>query len=614
MNRPWIIWSVLCGCALLIMAMLGWMTQRSLAAEQERVNAQAEADYGERIRLSLSRMDTIGANILVVENQRPPLHYQPFFSPGDIFTANLYNISPQTILQPSPLLTGEADFALLHFEFRSNGELISPQVPLHTQRDLAIGNGVPEDTLSAAQGHLERLQNILPKDERFKLAQMALRCEPPKGWKADEEKESQWIANNDTQVQTVERQQKYEEVLNRREKKVRSASLKKAVAKASSRSVDYNQAVVTGNSFLVEPNLVKDEAPPRDQLASLIPFQPVWLDGELLLVREVTGSLSTKYQGVWLDHKKLKEEFESELPIDLQDVKIVPSERGEDSPLELVSLPWELIPGKTPAVVLPLLTPMRKTITMGWIGALFALAALFLLLRGVIKLSERRAAFVSSVTHELRTPLTTFRLYSEMLADGMVPDEETKQEYLRTMQGESERLNHLVENVLSYSQIERGTARSKFEKLAVADLVERLRPVLQRRIDQEDAALSIEITPDAGEVETDVTAVEQILFNLIDNACKYGLPESGNGHVSLTARRDRKGLAFEVSDNGKGVQRHERKRLFQAFHKSASDAAHSKPGVGLGLALCRRLAKALGGNLTLGAPREKGASFVLQIP
>ena len=148
----------------------------------------------------------------------------------------------------------------------------------------------------------------------------------------------------------------------------------------------------------------------------------------------------------------------------------------------------------------------------------------------------------------------------------------------------------------------------------MADLVERLRPVLQRRVDQEDAALTIEIDPSAGEVETDVTGVEQILFNLIDNACKYGLPESGQGPVILRARREKQGLRFEVSDQGRGVHANERKRLFRAFHKSAQEAAHSKPGVGLGLALCRRIARALGGDLTIGSNQDQGACFILQLP
>ena len=79
-----------------------------------------------------------------------------------------------------------------------------------------------------------------------------------------------------------------------------------------------------------------------------------------------------------------------------------------------------------------------------------------MLLAGVVALSERRAAFVSSVTHELRTPLTTFRMYADMLARGMVPDAERRQQYLETLRTEAERLTHLVENVLSYARLERG--------------------------------------------------------------------------------------------------------------------------------------------------------------
>ena len=93
---------------------------------------------------------------------------------------------------------------------------------------------------------------------------------------------------------------------------------------------------------------------------------------------------------------------------------------------------------------------------MGWGAVLFAVLAAAVLLHGVMTLSERRAAFVSSVTHELRTPLTTFRMYAEMLARGMVPDAERRQEYYETLQSESERLTLLVENVLAYARLERG--------------------------------------------------------------------------------------------------------------------------------------------------------------
>lgn len=596
MNRPWIIWSILAGCGILILGMFGWMTQRALAAEQERVDAQAAADHGERMRLALSRMDTIGANLVVVENQRPPLHYQAFFAPTDVFDAQLENLDSNNVLQSSPLLTEKSSFVKLHFEFRETGPLVCPQVPVASQRDLAISKGIDPIELDAVSARLAELTSMLTEERRRALAQSAVRLASAQSFG---EAENAWLGAQANQFpQTAKKQQAYDQNLNVSEKGGRAKVLKKALDQAAVRSA-------TANVF---------KQPQFGKLSSLTPFRASWIEGNLVLIRKVQGSLSTKFQGVWLDHEAIRAELEAELRADVKGVSLLPLADDEDSPLALVSLPWKLASAAVTSIKLQWSTPMRKTLVLAWVGALIALAALFFLLRGVLALSERRAAFVSSVTHELRTPLTTFRLYSEMLADGMVPDEATKQEYLRTMQGESERLNHLVENVLAYSQIESGTARSKFEKLPVADLVERMRPVLQRRVDQEDAALTIEIDPSAGEVETDVTGVEQILFNLIDNACKYGLPESGQGPVILRARRERQGLRFEVSDQGRGVHANERKRLFRAFHKSAQEAAHSKPGVGLGLALCRRIARALGGDLTIGSNQDQGACFILQLP
>ena len=90
-----------------------------------------------------------------------------------------------------------------------------------------------------------------------------------------------------------------------------------------------------------------------------------------------------------------------------------------------------------------------------------------------MSLSQRRGAFVSAVTHELRTPLTTFRLYTEMLLEGMAPDEKTRHEFLQTLQRESERLDHLVKNVLAYARLEGNRTRATLEEISVCDLVAR---------------------------------------------------------------------------------------------------------------------------------------------
>ncbi len=98
-----------------------------------------------------------------------------------------------------------------------------------------------------------------------------------------------------------------------------------------------------------------------------------------------------------------------------------------------------------------------------------------MMLRGVLALSERRASFVSAVTHELRSPLTTFRMYAEMLAEGMVRDEQQRDRYLSTLRQEADRLSHLVDNVLQYARLGTRTqrhdvaSRSRMKRIDAAD-------------------------------------------------------------------------------------------------------------------------------------------------
>ena len=599
MNRSWLIWSVLLGCAALILGMFAWITQGALTSERDRMEAEAASLVGERVRLSLARMDGIGTDLLVAENLRAPMFYRAFFSPADVMTNEFQDVAKGVILQPSPLLLEEVEFIDLHFEVNKKGEISSPQVPLGNQRERASGFGLEESRFVEMEGRLNRLKLRLPSAEVFSTL-----FEEHEGFSFEEsEKANQWLDKNKAKIAPSDVAVKgaYQDKLAVREQASRSQNFSKKVQKAVKQSTDWGGANVLNKEIEVNPN----------GILSVSPFMSLWHGDDLFFIREIRRLRSTSYQGLWVAQESLKDALVAEVPLDLGAATLVRNDQAEEGTAHLVSLPWALLSGPSPELEIPTLTPLRKTLIAGWVAAFLALLALSLLLAGVMKLSARRAAFVSSVTHELRTPLTTFRLYSEMLVEGMVTDEEKKKDYLRTMLSESERLDHLVENVLSYARIERGNARSKFEELSVEDLVERMRPVLQRRVDQEDAALSVELGDDLGKLETDVTAVEQILFNLIDNACKYGLPAGEHGHVTLAVRRERGGLAFEVRDEGRGIARSEKKRLFRAFHKSAHEAAHDKPGVGLGLALCRRLARALGGDLKLGSAQDSGASFVL---
>ncbi len=356
--------------------------------------------------------------------------------------------------------------------------------------------------------------------------------------------------------------------------------------------------------------------------ATAKPLQGFWIDDTLLLTREATLDGVRVLQGVWLDWPKLSEQWLAQVRDLFPHAKLelapnlMPGEPVPDDPQRLASLPVRLLTGPFTVAAAVMWTPLRTSLAVAWLCVGLAGVAVALVLHGTIALSERRAAFVSAVTHELRTPLTTFRLYSEMLASGMVQEEEQKKTYLGTLEAEAGRLSHLVENVLAYARIEKGSARAQVEKVTIGDILDRILPRLKQRAEQ----AGMEVVVDASDADrkaflrVDVSALEQILFNLVDNACKYAAPRAAEKTIHLQATTRGPLAMLRVRDHGAGIAPRERRRVFRAFHKSADQAAHSAPGVGLGLALCERLSRELGGKLSLEKLPDKGASFVLELP
>jgi signal transduction histidine kinase len=326
--------------------------------------------------------------------------------------------------------------------------------------------------------------------------------------------------------------------------------------------------------------------------------RPVWVGDELLLARRVERGGETSVQGSWLDWPKLKTDLLSEAAALSLNADLLPvrSEAEAEPTRMLAGLPVRLVVNDAES-------------------AIAGLAAVAALLWGVLALSERRAAFVSSVTHELRTPLTTFRMYAEMLARDMAPPA-SRREYLETLKKEAERLTHLVENVLSYARLERGRRPQRSERTTAGALVERFEPRLAERAAQANMRLECDVEEAAATAAlmTDVGVVEQILFNLVDNAAKYAA-RAADRRIQLKVSRNVRSASFTVRDFGPGFASLREASRSAPFSKSAQQAAETAPGVGLGLALCRRLARELGGRLEIAANNgEAGASITLILP
>jgi signal transduction histidine kinase len=288
---------------------------------------------------------------------------------------------------------------------------------------------------------------------------------------------------------------------------------------------------------------------------------------------------------------------------------MTPEEQGR----MLASVPARLVTNWSPPMASAL--PVATILWITWGMTAVALLALGFMLRAAIGYGDRRARFASAVTHELRTPLTTFRMYSEMLADGMVTDPAAQHEYLETLRTESDRLSRVVENVLAWSRLEQGRFASRRERHVLAALLHKQAPTLQQRLAQSGLVLDLDIESGAESLalSTDDEAIGQILFNLIDNAAKYARG-ARDPHVHVVVRRTANRAQIDVRDHGEGVPAAFAARIFAPFDRGARQAAsNDAPGVGLGLPLARALARDLGGELEL-VPGGDGACFRLTLP
>jgi signal transduction histidine kinase len=344
---------------------------------------------------------------------------------------------------------------------------------------------------------------------------------------------------------------------------------------------------------------------------------PAPADPVLAFVRRVENGGSERFEGFVLDWPRLRERLLFEIrdlfpAADL--VRASAAAPPADAGLGLANVPVVLRAPPPAAVAAPGITAGRAALGLAWLAVIGAMIAVGITLRKSIDLGERRRRFVSAVTHELRTPLTTFQLYSEMLADGVVRTDEQRQVYLLTLKEESRRLSAMVANVLSHAGLEERRGPRHVASVSLESLIERVRPPLERAA--ASAGMTLDVGTDgsgASPLTVDPGAIGQILANLVDNAAKYArgaMPAT----IALDAAVRDGSLVVTVRDHGPGVPGERAKAIFAPFDRGGRDSADPIPGIGLGLALSRGLARDMGGDLTLDAATGRGASFRLVVP
>ena len=371
----------------------------------------------------------------------------------------------------------------------------------------------------------------------------------------------------------------------------------------------------------VHENRRKIAFPEQPPAVHVGPIRPIWLTATegtkyLALVRAARLEKKMVFQGVILDWAKLQAVLKEEVQAILPDAKIEPVlDLSQSSERRMAAIPAQLDPGPAPELPPAGWTPLRIGLIFGWVAAIVALMAVWFGGWTLIDLSERRIRFVSAVTHELRTPLTSLRLYLDLLASGMITDEAKQKEYLHTLQGEAERLNQLVDNVLDFAKLENRAILACRQSIPLESLLTMAKETWTDRLLADGMELHVISTlPPDQLVHTDVRIASQILGILIDNARKYSR-EASDRRIWVWAKPgDNTRLILEVEDRGPGVAVSERASIFRPFRRGRN-SDKTGGGAGLGLALAKQWADALNGRLSYRpADGGTGAIFRFELP
>jgi signal transduction histidine kinase len=232
---------------------------------------------------------------------------------------------------------------------------------------------------------------------------------------------------------------------------------------------------------------------------------------------------------------------------------------------------------------------------------------------GQMRLARQQQDFVSAVSHELKTPLTSIRMYGEMLKEGWA-DEAKLKTYYEYIHGESERLSRLIENVLQLARLTRNTQRFDSKTVTVAELLDTARSKVATQVERAGFALVVRNeTPEGTAVVVDLDCAAQIFINLVDNALKFSAGAAVK-KVEVTARRNSDGaVLLTVRDYGPGVPKTQLKKIFELFYRAENELTRETVGTGIGLALVRQLAAAMGARVDA-RNCEPGAEFRVEFP
>lgn len=226
-----------------------------------------------------------------------------------------------------------------------------------------------------------------------------------------------------------------------------------------------------------------------------------------------------------------------------------------------------------------------------------------------VREAAQRVTFVTQVSHELKTPLSNIRLYAELLEGQLEDEDDAAAARVGIIVSESQRLARLIDNVLVFAKVRRGTHRIEPVPMSADDAVQRVLEQFRPALEVKGILPELELEAPRP-VIADPDAVEQIVANLVGNVEKYA---ADGRRLSLVTEQDEARTRLIVGDEGPGIPSAARGRIFEPFYRVSDKLSDGVTGTGIGLAIASQLAEETGGRLRL-LPRSPGAWFELELP
>ena len=227
------------------------------------------------------------------------------------------------------------------------------------------------------------------------------------------------------------------------------------------------------------------------------------------------------------------------------------------------------------------------------------------------RLDQVRSDFVANVSHELRTPLSILRGYIETLVDNPQTSRTELARILQVMERHSKRLGLLVDDLLSLAQLESSTTNLEISQVRLPELFDHVLRDWKEKLGEKNLKVMVDLPPDGPPIRADETRLQEVLYNLLENAVKYSRE---NGEIRLRAERRASEIVFSVKDDGIGISKDDLPRIFERFYRADKARTRELGGTGLGLAIVKHIAQLHGGRVEAESEPGRGTTIRVLLP